>query len=91
MSRKRYVPTTPRIIALLDPRTFRASPHFVFMRTPLPLCGRFAAHLTGVAGTGPAAERFELVFVLGRKTRIQELRWSLSARDTSRVLATETL
>ena len=74
---------------LLD--TFRASPHFVCMHCSLLLGGRFAAHLTRCGGTGPAAEGFELVLVLGSSIRIQELRWSLSAGDTSRVLATATL
>ena len=73
------------------PAKFRAIPHFVLMQSPLLLRGRCAAHLTGIDGTGPAAERSELVFVLGSNTRIQELRWSFSAGDTSRVLATETV
>ena len=53
--------------------------------------GRPTAHLTGFADTGLAAERVELLLVLGSHTRIQELRWSLSAGDASRILATETL
>ena len=68
-------------LSVLD--TFRASPHFVFMHSPLLPRGRLAAHMPGCGGTGPAAEHFELVFVLGTNKKIQELRWSLNTRDTS--------